>query len=309
MIIDSLTNALFSKNDDVCNAAVEALGAFTNAQAIAAIILSMTETNIHTSQAASANALERVGRPCVPQLLDALNKCATTNDADFTRWSAAVLADIGAIESIPTLQNIASSAWSLPDDQKTKRPPDPLARIDGRKDQLGDWPWAHNTSIGVLEWDLKGDAGRYDLSLTVDACAQATYALARIGKPALSNLVALTTGPTAWGRCRAIEGLSLLNINHQINEPEAIVALLVRLHDEDDDVRITARRALKSITGATTMNELFYNSINSDLKQQQSVDVSPLAVAYEKFVEENIVQVFSFGSESQRLTYMDKCSV
>lgn len=303
LITESLVSVLWCKNDTICDASVRALGSYANAQSVAAIIRSLQDTNIYSSEVVSARALERIGRPCLPLLHSALNKCKTKNDADFAIWSAVVLADIGAVESIETLDRIARSAWSLPDDQTTKRPANPM-EISKDDDPLNAWNWRNNTAIGTMELLLRFGNG-YDREPRTDACAQATYALARIGKPALTNLVLLTKGPTAWGRCCALEGLFLLNLNSPIQEPRAILAIIERLHDLDEHVRITARRALKSITRGVTMHEIFANAVYSGIDQHQLNDASDLAGAYQAFLEDDIVQVFSFGSEHQRLTYMD----
>ena len=177
LITTSLINLLWCKNNDICDAAVEALGRYANTQSIGAIVLSMQDTNIYTSPLSSALALERIGRPCLPQLLDALTKCNTTNDADFARWSCAVLGDIGAVESIGALNHIAGSEWALPAIQDTKRPPYPMEIIKN-DDPLSFWDWTHNRSIASLNRDLKYGGWRYDKHQGVDACAQATYALA-----------------------------------------------------------------------------------------------------------------------------------
>lgn len=303
LITESLISVLWRKDNTICDAAVRALGSYANEQSVAAIIRSLQDTNIYSTGSVSARALERIGRPCLPLLHSALNKCNTTNDADFAVWAAAALADIGAVESIETLDRIARSVWSLPDHQPAKRPSNPM-ELSKDDDPLSAWNWRNNKAIGTLELLLRFGNG-YDREPRPDACAQATYALARIGTPALTNLMSLTKGPNPWGRCCALEGLFLLNLNSPIKEPRAILAIIERIHDQDEQVRITARRALKSITRGGTMHEIFASAIYSSIDLDQLNDASDLAATYQALLEDDIVQVFSFGSEHQRLTYMD----
>lgn len=137
-------------------------------------------------------------------------------------------------------------------------------------------------------------------------CEAAIDALATIGKPALLPVIALMSDERTAVRCEAIKGLRTMHRKQAVTDGQAIVALIARLEDEDEDVRNLALDVVKLITGAETASDVFIQCIYSRVDAGRQTEALPIAMSYQQYVEKHLSIVLSFSSERQRLGYMDE---
>ena len=306
-IVKGLADALYCKDNDTCDDLIEALANYHTQDSVAAIIRSLKDSEIDSSQITSAMAAIKMGGPCVVPLINLAAECHSEKEADnTTRWVAAILGDLGDPRAADVLQSIAEAEWALPKDQNNQRPEPPLRLdINQKYEDLPFWFWNKNLSSSIL-WDAAHDDDpKYDGSLSDDACAQACYALARLDGPGIQRLNLLTANTNLWVRARAIEGLMLANSKEFIKSPETVLALVRRFNDDDPYVNRIAHTAAKQITKCTTINQL-YSLVVSDAVSQTNYEVATVAAKeYEQYISKQIKRSFETEDEDQRLLQME----
>lgn len=307
IIVDALADALYCKDSETCDCILGALSNYPTQNSVAAIMKSLKDTAIKSTQIASAMAAINIGEPSVLPLIELAAECKSRKEADTTtRWVAAILGDLGDPRAADVLQKVAEATWSLPKDQNNQRP-EPSLRIDNRK-KFEDLPfsfWNNNLSSRILWEEVHDEDPKSDGDLSDDACAQACYALARLGDVGIQRLNILTANTSAWVRARAVEGLMLANSKKHIRSPETVLALVRRFNDDDLYVKRIAPTAAKLITKITNFNQLYAHVVFDGVDQTNYEVATAAAKEYEQYIGKQIAQAFETENEDERLLHME----
>jgi len=305
LILSGLSETIKSKDTKVSSAAARALANYPSPRGVKMLMLALVDTNIQADMASIAIGVIGNGRLSIPPIIDLLGNCHTKNDLDLGSWCCAMLGDLGDPIANDVLYKSAVETWSLPEEQPSSRDDSPMNPEDGNEDFFDTWQWRHNSACAKLEMDEEYNGPIHNGQMTTDPCSQACYALARIGKTSLPYLLNLTTNETAWVRGRAMEGLILLNSKNSINQADVILAVAARLKDGDPYVQKLARQALKDVSNTYVVSSAYTEAFDLSILQQDYKDAYPLAVAYDLFLKANINQLFNFGTELQKLNYLE----